>query len=435
MHRHVLTYLTLLCLSLLLGCQDQDFLIDEPKAIKPYFNNKYDQYVDDEPKEEIAPESATGRTEKPLAYGREFMASTAHPRATQAAYDILKKGGSAVDAAIAAQMVLNVVEPQSSGIGGGGFLLHYDAETKALISYDGREIAPASATADMFLREEKDEKGNIKKHTMPFHVAATGGNAVAVPGLLDMLYKAHERHGKKSWASLFDPAIALANGGFELSPRLYYLIKYAKDYEAMSSDYKRYFKANGKQKDIGNIITNPALAESFVKIAQNGPDIFYKGAIAQDIVDTVKRAKHFPADLTLKDLEQYTAKIRPVPCITYHNFKLCSMAPPSSGGVTIMQALKILERFHLYNEEPFSNKSVHLMATALRLAYADRNKYIADPDFVSVPTRLMLEENYLLKRSELIDPEKLLPHVSAGDPSVQMHHFASLKMIEPPSTT
>lgn len=381
---------------------------------------------DNASKEAIIPEIATGVVNKPLVKSKKFMISSAHPLATQAGYDILARGGNAVDAAVAIQMALNVVEPQASGIGGGGFLVYYNAKTKKLISYDGRETAPMSTKETHFMKNGKP---------LDFDVAATGGSAVAVPGVLKMLELAQKEQGKLQWKDLFTSAINYADNGFPLSDRLHEMLKTATYYKKLSSDYQRYFNEKGELYPAGYTIYNKPLAESFKEISNNGSDVFYKGAIADTIVDAVKNSPHYSTILTKADLASYLPKKRNVPCIPYKKYELCAMAPPSSGGVTVMQALKILEPFKLENEQPYSTKSVHLIASALRLAYADRNKYLADPEFFPAPTEAMLTETYLTNRRSLISMSKAMPYVFAGDPSEPTIKYASLIKNEPPSTT
>jgi gamma-glutamyltranspeptidase/glutathione hydrolase len=380
------------------------------------------------PKEVIIPEIATGREVKPVVQSKQFMVVAAHPLAVKAGQKILSQGGSSIDAAIAVQAVLNVVEPQSSGLGGGGFLVHYDAQTKNMIAYDGREVAPENVKPNLFIADNG--------LPMAFDKASTGGGAVAVPSVLKMLSLAHKEQGKLPWDALFQDAIHIAKNGYPLSKRLHLMLKVASHYRELSeTDFKRYLNADSTVKAIGDIIYNKPLSHTFTKIAKNGADIFYNGDIANDIIDTVTTSTHFPSVMTLNDLATYQPKKRAVPCINYHNHTICGMAPPSSGGVTVMQAVKMLERFNLKNYDYYNPYHIHLTASALRLAFADRNKYLADPDFIAVPTKALLGETYLRQRSELIDSKKAFDKAVAGDPSEATTQFASLKTTEPPSTT
>jgi gamma-glutamyltranspeptidase / glutathione hydrolase len=378
-------------------------------------------------KELKAPEIATAIKAKPVVQAKKFMVVAAHPLAAVAGNEILKKGGSAVDAAIATSLVLNLVEPQSSGIGGGGFMVYYDQKSQQMLSFDGRETAPMATKPDHFLLKNKQP--------MDFDTAATGGGAVAIPGLVKMFALAHQKYGKLPWADLFKPAITLAENGFPMGERLHLMLQQAPHYKNLSDSYAMYFDANQQLKPVGSIITNKPLANTFKIIAKEGAYAFYHGKIAKDIVDTVQNAKQFPAPLTLQDLAGYQAKTRDVNCISYHEYQVCGMMPPSSGGVTVLQALKMLEHTPLRKLAPYSPDAVHLIISASRLAYADRNKYLADPDFVSVPTDRLLNETYLASRRRLIHPSKATPFVSAGDVSQPQTQYASLKTQEPPSTT
>lgn len=379
-------------------------------------------------KELITPEIATGWSEKPVVTSKKFMVVAAHPLASRAGQKILARGGSAIDAAIAVQAVLNVVEPQSSGIGGGGFLLHYNAKKNKMRAYDGRETAPSGVTSDLFLKQDGTPQD--------FTYAASGGGAVAVPGLLKMLWQAHQAQGKLPWKVLFNDAIDYAENGFKLTPRLQKMLSSALHYKELSeTDFKRYLDQDGQVKEINNVIYNKPLAKTFQVIADQGIKSFYSGTIAQDIIKTVTETEHFPSKMVLSDLKNYEPITRDPVCILYHAYKLCGMGPPSSGGVTVLQALKMLERFNLQDYDYYDSQDVHLTASALRLAYADRNKYLADPEFIAVPTYSLLSETYLRERSELIYPDKALDIIGAGDPSQPITQFASLKTSEPPSTT
>lgn len=354
-----------------------------------------------------APESATGRQDKQAVTAKKFMVVAANPLAVDAGYRILLRGGSAVDAAIAVQMVLNLVEPQSSGIGGGAFLLHYDAKTKNLVAYDGRETAPQAATADMFL----DADGKPAK----FYDAVVGGKAVGVPGLLRMLEMAHARHGKLPWGKLFQPAIRLARHGFAVSPRLHQLI--AKDnFLAGNEAARRYFfTPDGAPLPIKKQQYNQILSETLRELARYGVGDFYGGNIARDIVQAVTNAKQNPGALSLDDLRNYRAIEREPVCARYRAYRICSMPPPSSGGIALLQLLGILERFDLASVRPASSGAVHLISEAGRLAYADRARYSADDDFVKVPVASLLDPAYLAQRAALIQPEKSMGNAQPGD--------------------
>lgn len=339
------------------------------------------------------------------ATAQSYMIAVAHPLAAKAGRDILAEGGSAVDAAIAAEMVLTLVEPQSSGIGGGAFMVHHDASRNAIDTYDGREKAPASATPDMFL----DAAGK----PIPWPQAALGGRAVGVPGLIRMLALAHAKHGVLPWEVLFKPAIRLAEGGFKVTPRLSGLL--AADTEMPGIPGTRaYFYPEGKALKAGTTLKNPALARVLRHVAENGAAAFYAGDIAEGIAETVSNAAFNPVSMTVEDLAAYTAKARDPVCVTYRAYRVCGMGPPSSGGILIGQILGMLEHFDLAAMEPFSAEAVHLLVEASRLAFADRALYVADSDFVPVPVRGLLDPAYLASRARLIRPGARMEHAGPG---------------------
>jgi gamma-glutamyltranspeptidase/glutathione hydrolase len=357
------------------------------------------------------PEPPSGYTPKALAFAPHDMVAAAHPLAVQAGVAMLAQGGSAVDAAIATQLVLNVVEPQSSGIGGGAFMLHFDAAQRRTLAYDGRETAPAAATPDQFLGADGKP--------LPFLQAVDGGLSVGTPGVLRMLELAHRAHGKLPWATLFAPAIALADQGFAVSPRLATSIAgSAARIRAQGGAVAAYFlNADGSPLAIGTWLRSPALAASLRAIASGGADAFYRGDIAQAMVQAVARHPTRPGRLTLADLGGYQAKVREPVCATYRvRFKVCGMPPPSSGGITTLQTLGLLQRLDVAALPPTSADAVHLVSEAYRLAYADRAKYIADPDWVSVPSAGLLDAGYLKARAQLIRPDRSLGVPTAGQP-------------------
>jgi gamma-glutamyltranspeptidase/glutathione hydrolase len=339
------------------------------------------------------------------------MVAAAHPLAVQAGVGILAQGGSAVDAAIAVQMVLNVVEPQSSGIGGGAFLLHFDGQTRRVLAYDGRETAPQAATATQFL----DKQGQ----PLPFLAAVDGGLSVGTPGVVRLLHLAHQRHGRLPWADVFAPAIALADQGFPLSQRLSTSIAgAAARIQAQGDPVASYFlNPNGTAKAAGTLLKNPELAATLRAIAQQGPQAFYTGDVARDIVAKVTSHPTRPGRLSMDDLRLYQAQVREPVCATYRvRFRVCGMPPPSSGGISTLQILGLLERFDLATSGANSADAIHLMSEAHRLAYADRAAYIADTDFVRVPVAGLLEPTYLAHRSQAIHPQRSMGTPSAGTP-------------------
>lgn len=355
----------------------------------------------------IAPATAEARRPAPTPPPALGMVSAADPRAAAAGAEILRQGGSATDAAIATMLVLNVVEPQNSGIGGGSFMLHHDAATNALAGFDGREAAPAAADAKWFYGADGKP--------LPVFSAIPGGRSVGVPGNLRMMALAHQRFGKLPWATLFGPAITLAQDGFAVSPRLHNgLVNFGRHIDPAARAL--FLGADGKPLPVGTLLKNPAQAALFGAIAKNGPDAFYTGAVAQKIVTAVNTAAQNPSKMTLADLAGYRAKERPPVCTRYRIYKVCSMGPPSSGGIAVQMILKQLERFDMAGLGKDSPVAWHLFAESERLAYADRDLYLGDPDHVSIPIKGLLDPAYLAKRSALISPEHGMTNIAAGTP-------------------
>ncbi len=320
---------------------------------------------------------------------------------------MLRKGGSAVDAGIATQMVLNLVEPQSSGIGGGAFILYWDKAAKQLASFDGRETAPAAATPELFL--DKDGK------PLPRDAAMESGLSVGAPGVLAALKLAHDKYGKLPWAELFEPAIALARKGFTVSPRLATVLAEA-DPQSFTPDARAYFfDAEGKPWPAGHVLANPALADTLALIARDGPDAFYKGDIAADIAHAVQNDPRRPGTLSVEDIASYRAKQREPVCVLYRAERVCGAGLPSSGGITVGQVLTLIEPYDL-GPEPLSAENAHIVAEAERLAFADRARYLADSDFVTVPVTGLLDQAYLAGRRALIDPAHAQAQVMPGSP-------------------
>ena len=361
-----------------------------------------------------APEMASGyRTDLQTRHADKHMAAAANPLAAEAGREMLRRGGSAIDAAIAMQAVLTLVEPQSSGIGGGAFIVLWDG--KAVRTYDGRETAPAGASEKLFLQADGKP--------MPFTAAQIGGRSVGTPGVLRALELAHRKHGRLKWAALFEPAIALADQGFRISPRLHSMI--ASDASLPGSpDMAAYFlNADGSPKAAGTLLKNPALARVLQRIANEGPDALYEGPIAEEMVAKVQGHAN-PGSLSLKDLEGYAARERAPLCTDYKQWQVCGMAPPSSGGIAVAQILGTLQsleqrdgRMSLAALKPHRSdkpagiepapEAVHLIAEAERLAYADRALYVADSDFVPVPVKGLVDRGYLASRASLIGPRSM----------------------------
>ena len=376
------------------------------------------------PGENGAPEIATGFASKKLVNSRSFMVVANNPLATKAGCEVLKAGGTAVDAAVAVQMVLNLVEPQSSGIGGGAFMLHYDNAKKTVTAYDGRETAPASATEN-YLRWVSDTN-----RSTPLPNARVSGRSIGTPGVLHMLDTAHKDAGKLTWKELFDPAIKIANEGFKISPRMSASIAASATFLARDPDAKAYFlNADGTAKATGTLLKSPALAATFTSIANGGIAAFYGGAIAQDMVDKIADTSGgiTSGQTTLADLAAYRSKKREAICTTYRALWVCGMPPPSSGGLAVAQALGVLENFDLALSKPTDMDDnggkptafgVHLVSEAERLAYADRDKYVADVDFVPLPggsPARMIDKTYLRQRASLVNLTRSMGTAQAGD--------------------
>lgn len=371
------------------------------------------------------PEAATGFTNKPLVRGTGHMVVAAHPLAAQAGREILRRGGSAIDAAIAIQMMLNLVEPQSSGIGGGAFILHWDAKTRTLTTYDGRETAPKAARPNRFLGADGTP--------IKFGLARRSGLSVGVPGVLRVLEQAHRDHGKLQWRTLFEPAIRYAEHGFAVSPRLNKLLRRVGPHHFDPSARAYFFDPSGEPRPAGYRLKNPELAQTFRIIAEEGTAPFYSGTIARDIVTKVKSAPKLPGDITRDDLSGYRALRKPPVCGYYRRFRVCGMGPPSSGGLTVLQVLGLVEPFDLGNR-PLSAAAVHLLAEAQKLAYADRARYIADADFVPVP-RGLLDPDYLRTRRALIRRNTSMGKARPGHPPAVHGTFGRDGSTEWPGTS
>ena len=372
------------------------------------------------------PEFAAGRRTVGAVRTSTTMAVAANPHAAKAAHEMLQAGGSAIDAAIAAQAVLTLVEPQSSGIAGGAFLLFHDASANELLAYDGRETAPAGATPDLFMHADGTP--------FNFMEAVVGGRSVGVPGVLRMLELAHREHGRLPWARLFEPAIRLSEGGFEVSSRLHAMLRFDPLFRTQPEARAYLYQPDGRALAVGTVVKNPALGRTLQAIAEGGADVLYEGRIAEAIVERVQQAQRpsliaaglnfwminnmgapygtgwlasvdNPGSLTLADLKAYQPKKRAPVCVEYRAWKVCGFGPPTSGGITSLQIIKMLERFDIKNMPPKSVEFAHVFVEACKLAYADRARYIGDPDFVDVPTAGLLDPKYLAERAQAIDPK------------------------------
>nr|WP_218583302.1 gamma-glutamyltransferase [Pseudomonas atagonensis] len=374
-----------------------------------------------------APEAASGyRTDLQTRHASQHMAAAANPLAAEAGREMLRQGGSAIDAAIAMQAVLTLVEPQSSGIGGGAMIVLWDG--KQVRTYDGRETAPAGATEKLFLRADGQP--------MSFPQAQIGGRSVGTPGVLRALEMAYQQHGRLPWAKLFEPAIKLSEQGFAVSPRLHSLLE-SDPVIRQSPEMAKYFlNADGSVKAVGTRLQNPALAAVLKRIANEGADALYKGPVAEEIVAKVQGHAN-PGSLSLNDLQHYQAKERAPLCTDYKRWQVCGMPPPSSGGIAVAQILGTLQaletrdpRLSLTTLKPVKTdkpagiepdpQAVHLIAEAERLAYADRAQYVADTDFVPVPVKGLVDPGYLASRASLIGERSMGSAKPGTPPGVQV---------------
>jgi len=374
------------------------------------------------------PEAASGTTPKPLVVANRHMVVAAEPLAAEAGREILRQGGSAADAAIATELVLGLVEPQSSGLGGGAFLVYWDAKTRSLATFDGREAAPAAAKPDRFMRNGKP---------MPFETAVLSGLSVGVPGLLRTLEAVHKKYGKLPWASLFAPAIKLAEDGFPVSPRLNVLLNESRPEKFSPAAQAYFFDENGKPPEQGKLLKNPRYAETLKAIAERGADAFYSGPVADAIIKAVGQASSIPGDMTHADLAGYVAMERDPVCVEYRGRQVCGMGPPSSGGLSVGTVLKLIEPFPQVQGAAalMAPPALHIIAEAEKLAFADRNRYIGDPDFISVPSGLT-DDKYLAERRRLISLTKSMEKPGPGlPPGLAKKTFGKDFTNEVPGTT
>jgi len=380
-----------------------------------------------------APEAATGRRSVAAVQTSTTMVVAAHPLAAEAGHKVLEAGGSALDAAVAVQAALTVVEPQSSGIGGGAFLLYWSAEQQKLYAYDGRETAPAAATPELFMKDDGTPFNFVE--------AVVGGRSVGVPGVLRTLHLAHKAHGLRPWSTLFDDATHLCEAGFEVTPRLHSLLHKDALFRAMPGAKAHFYDDEGSAKAVGTRLRNPELAKVFEAVAED-VQAFYTGPIAEDIVATVKAAKrpstwHATINttmlqmgaqhgigwtagednaglLSLQDLRAYRPEVREPVCVPFRSYKVCGFPPPTSGGITTLQIIAMVGRHDLSGLSATSPEFAHLFAEASRLAFADRGKYIADPKFVKVPSEALLSKEYLDRRAALFSRTARAKDASPG---------------------
>ncbi|WP_338847846.1 gamma-glutamyltransferase [Massilia sp. W12] len=359
-----------------------------------------------------APEGASGIQSKQLSYAKKHMVAAANPHAVEAGLAILRKGGSAVDAAIATQLVLGLCEPQSSGIGGGAFMLFFDG--RGVHAWDGRETAPAAVDEKLFLQADGSP---VKRYE-----AIVGGRSVGVPGVMRMLEAAHKEHGKLPWASLFEPAIQLAQQGFALSPRLHKLLSDEPFLKRDPVAAAYFYDEQGKARPVGYLLKNPEYAASLRLLAAKGAAALHEGPLAQAIVDKVNKHAANPGKLSVQDMRDYRAKKREAVCLDYRKYTVCGMPPPSSGGIAVAQVLGMLEGRDMAALKPgaqgISAEAMHWISQAERLAYADRDHYAGDSDFVPLPGRgvaALLDKQYLKQRAALMG-EKSLGQAAPGLP-------------------
>lgn len=361
------------------------------------------------------------------------MVAAAHPLATDAGLQMLRAGGSAIDAGIAVQLVLTLVEPQSSGIGGGVFIVHHDGRQVQTI--DGRETAPAVATPDLFMKDGRP---------MGFMEGVVGGRSVGVPGTLRALELAHRQHGKLPWKALFQPAIRLAEEGFVISPRLANFLRDPAIADSLKRDAQAsvyFYEPDGKPRAAGSTLRNPALAMLLRDVAERGPVALHEGVIARDLVAKVRGHASNPGAITEADLAGYRAKARDPLCFDHRTWRVCGMAPPSSGTLALGQVLGMLARHDLAALPPAGQaldpRAVHLLTEAYRLAYADRDRYVADPDFVPLPggsPDALLNATYLAQRGALIG-ERSMGKAVPGNPLPGSVALADDRSPELPSTS
>ncbi len=379
----------------------------------------------------IAPEFFTGVTKNKLAKSKSWMVSTANYHASNAGREIIAAGGNAVDAMVAVQLVLGLVEPQSSGLGGGAFLVYWDAKSSKLTTFDGRETAPAIVKGNLFI----DADGKPVR----FFDAVVGGRSVGTPGTVKLLETVHGKYGKLPWKRLFEPAIKLARTGFKISPRLNALITRSAEFLYRFENTRNYFLTEeGVPLYAGTIITNTAYAETLQAIAKTGSSAFYAGEIAKDIIDTVQNAPGNPGYLSLADLANYKVIERQPVCADYRGFNICGMGPPSSGALTVGQILKLVEPHDLASLGPSNAQTWRIIGDASRLAFADRGRYMADSDFIKMPKGL-LNSGYMAERRKLIGKnttalakDDIKPGVPPQDHAVIYEDDASLEL---PSTS
>ncbi|MCD9507809.1 gamma-glutamyltransferase [Photobacterium phosphoreum] len=390
----------------------------------PIFNATAQQISD-----AIIPETSVAQQQSQLVHGKQWMIATANHYASEAGAAMLRQGGNAIDAMVATQLVLGLVEPQSSGIGGGGFLVYWDNDNHQMTTFDGRETAPFAVTPRLF----QDKKGQ----PLAFYDAVVGGRSVGTPGTIKLLWNSHQQYGQLQWKKLFQPAIKLAKKGFIVSPRLAALVaKDATHLQRWPQTRHYFFDGQGQPIQAGQILINQPYANTLRKIADYGQKAFYQGDIAREIVNTVQNAVGNPGVLSSIDLASYRVKQRSPVCAPYRQYQICGMGPPSSGALTLGQIMAMLSHYPLAKMGADNINSWRLIGDASRLAFADRGRYMADSDYVPMPTTGLLDPAYIQQRAQLLATNKKLAAVKPGAPPWDHATLQTTdEAIELPSTT
>ncbi|PSU23353.1 gamma-glutamyltransferase [Photobacterium phosphoreum] len=390
----------------------------------PIFNATAQQISD-----AIIPETSVAQQQSQLVHGKQWMIATANHYASEAGAAMLRQGGNAIDAMVATQLVLGLVEPQSSGIGGGGFLVYWDNDNHQMTTFDGRETAPFAVTPRLF----QDKKGQ----PLAFYDAVVGGRSVGTPGTIKLLWNSHQQYGQLQWKKLFQPAIKLAKKGFIVSPRLAALVaKDATHLQRWPQTRHYFFDDQGQPIQAGQTLINQPYANTLRKIADYGQKAFYQGDIAREIVNTVQNAVGNPGVLSSIDLASYRVKQRSPVCAPYRQYQICGMGPPSSGALTLGQIMAMLSHYPLAKMGADNINSWRLIGDASRLAFADRGRYMADSDYVPMPTTGLLDPAYIQQRAQLLATNKKLAAVKPGAPPWDHATLQTTdEAIELPSTT
>nr|WP_141347329.1 gamma-glutamyltransferase [Vibrio inusitatus] len=377
----------------------------------------------------VAPETPTGWEAKKAQKSKKWMVTAANPIASQYAAQVLNDGGNAIDAMVVTQLVLGLVEPQSSGIGGGAFLVYWDGQKKKLTTFDARETAPLAVKPEHFIGKDGQP--------LKFYDAVVSGLSVGTPGAIKLLWEMHQEHGNVKWPRLIEPVIELAEQGFAISPRLARLIERDKQHLSIDENTKAYFlNEDGSAKQAGEVLINQEYADTLKLLATYGENAFYQGDIANDIVAAVTNHPKHTGVLAKKDLARYEIIERTPICVDYLEYEVCGMGPPSSGGIAVGQILKLSEQFPLHEWGATNAKSYKVIGDATQLAFADRAKFLADGDFVSVPSQGLINEDYLKQRAKMINLKTPLKSTSAGSPPWEVAlNYANDQSIELPSTT